>query len=208
VVILGSGGHAKVVIEILELMGEYSVYGCTGAHPGPERVLDYPVLGTDSALPSIFQQGIQHAFVAIGDNALRLKLSDSARDLGFGLVRAVSPHAIISPRSRLAEGVAIMSGAVVNSDSRIGRGAIINTGSTVDHDCEIGDFSHIAPGVHLAGNVSIGMGAFVGVGASIIPGVSVGKWAVIGAGAVVIRNVPAGATVMGVPAVPRSRKRD
>jgi UDP-perosamine 4-acetyltransferase len=202
VVVLGAGGHAKVVIEILEGIPGLSVHGCTSAEPGALPVLGYPVLGADDILPGLFNSGVRHAFVAVGDNRARLRAMREVTSLGFTLVQAVSPRAIVSARIRIGLGVAIMPGAVVNPDSELGDGAIVNTGATVDHDCRVGECAHIAPGVNLAGNVTIGTGAFVGIGSRVIPGRSIGEWAVVGAGTVVIRDVPPGVTVAGVPAVP------
>lgn len=208
VVILGCGGHAKVVIEILEQAAEYTIHGCLGRPPAPETVVGYPVLGPDTLLPEIRRSGVEFAFVAIGDNALREKLMRLALESDFRLIQAVSRQAAVSPRARVSEGAAVMSGAVLNADSQIGPGAIINTGATVDHDCTIGACAHIAPGAHLAGNVQVGAGAFIGIGASVVPGIRIGDWAVIGAGAAVIRDIPPGAIVAGVPAAPIEAKRD
>jgi len=203
VLILGCGGHAKVVIEVLEQMEGFSIHGCIGADPAPDRLFGYPVLGPDTLLAEIRRGGVRHAFVAVGDNALRRKLTRLAREMDFQLIRAVSRHAIVSPRSRIEEGAAVLPGAVLNADTTIGQGAIVNTGATVDHDCRVGNYAHIAPGVHLAGAVSVGEGTLIGVGASVLPGMKLGEWAVVGAGAVVTADVPGGLTVVGIPARPR-----
>ena len=198
-VVIGGGGHAKVVIELLEDSGAFEIAGCI-ASGGPESVLGVPVLGDDSCLARQYAAGIRKAFVAVGDNSLRRRLSKMVADLGFQLVNAVSPRATVSRRAELRSGIAIMAGAVINSCSRIGSGCIVNTGAVVDHDCLIADWAHVAPGSSLAGNVSIGEGAFLGVGTRVIPHISIGAWATVGAGAVVIRDVPSGATAVGVPA--------
>jgi UDP-perosamine 4-acetyltransferase len=203
VLVLGCGGHAKVIIEVVEQMEGFSVHGCVGALPAPDRLLDYPVLGPDKLLPEIRRSGVRHAIVAVGDNAVRRKLTRLVREMDFRLIRAVSRHAIVSPRSQIGEGAAVLPGAVLNTACAVGESAIINTGATVDHDCRIGDYVHIAPGVHLAGGVSVGEGTLIGVGASVIPGIKLGEWAVVGAGAVVTSDVPDGLTVLGIPARPR-----
>ncbi len=206
VLILGCGGHAKVIIEVVEQMEGFSIHGCVGAPPSPDRLLGHPVLGPDTLLAGIRREGVRHAIVAVGDNALRRKLTRLAWEMGFRLIRAVSRHAIVSPRARIAEGAAVMPGAVLNADCVVGRGAIVNTGATVDHDCLIGDYAHIAPGVHLAGAVSVGEGTLIGVGAAVLPGMKLGEWAVVGAGAVVTSDVADGLTVLGIPARPRPER--
>jgi UDP-perosamine 4-acetyltransferase len=200
VVVLGGGGHAKVTIEILQDSGEFIVAGCTLSGSEASFVLDVPVLGDDSQLPRIYASGVRNAFIAVGDNRARMRLTQKVLAVGFKLVNAVSPRAVLSRRVELCAGVAIMAGAVINSCSRLGNGCIINTGATVDHDCKIGDWAHVAPGTNLAGWVTVGEGAFLGIGSRVIPKISIGEWATVGAGAVVIRDLPAAVTAVGVPA--------
>jgi UDP-perosamine 4-acetyltransferase len=202
VVVIGAGGHAKVIIELLRAAGEYEIYGCTDPAAKDASVLDVPVLGTDEILIALPGLGIRLAMPAIGDNAARLAAARSARELGFGWANAIGPRATISPSARLGHGIAIMNGAVVNAGTRIADLAIINTGTVVDHDCDIGEAAHIGPGSTLAGKVIVGAGAFVGAGSTVIPGVRIGEGAVVGAGSVVIRNVSPRSVVGGVPAKP------
>jgi UDP-perosamine 4-acetyltransferase len=206
VVLIGGGGHAKVVIEILEAAGTFEIAGCLTGEGSAQSVLDVPVLGDDSCLPRLYASGIRHAFVAIGSNRLRQRLSGAVSQLGFELVNAISPLAIVSRRARLQNGIAIMPGAVINSCATLGNGCIINTGVTVDHDCVVGDWAHLAPSTALAGNVTVGAGAFLGVGVHVIPEITIGEWSIVGAGAVVIRHLPANVTAVGTPAKVISRR--
>jgi UDP-perosamine 4-acetyltransferase len=205
VVIAGAGGHAKVILGILEESGEFEVAGCTNKAAGG-TLLGLPVLGDDGVLPELAASGFRAAFAAVGDNRVRRDVIRQLREAGFRLINAVSRRAIVSPRARLGEGVAVMPGAVINVGAEIEDGAIVNTGATVDHDCRIAACAHIAPGVNLAGCVSVGEGAFLGVGSRVIPGVSIGAWTVVAAGAVVIGDIPAHVTAVGVPASIRARR--
>ncbi len=198
-VILGSGGHAKVIAEIFEETSSFEIAGYTSLLP-TESLFDYPHLGSDDQLPGLLAMGITHAFPAIGSNRIRHRMLAQLGTLGFSLPNAISRHAILSPRTKLGAAIAIMPGAVVNVDSTIEDGAILNTASSVDHDNHIGSCAHIAPGCHLAGNVTVGEGAFIAAGSVAIPGVTIGPWATVGAGGVVIRDITAGVTVVGVPA--------
>ena len=199
VIVVGAGGHAKVCIELLQAMGE-TVLCCVGASDSGAACLGIPVLDGDDHLARLRGEGQTRAFVALGSNRLRARLGQHLRDLGFELVNAISPHAIVSPSARLGTGIAIMAVAVINAEACIGDLAIINTGATIDHDCDIGAAAHVAPQCALAGNVSIGAGAFLGVGCKAIPDVAVGAQATVGAGAVITAPIPPGAKAVGIPA--------
>jgi UDP-perosamine 4-acetyltransferase len=198
VVIVGAGGHAKVIVDMLQDRGDVRLAGCVSRESG--ELLGLPWLGNDDALPAILASGVQRAFVAIGDNRLRAELMRGLVGLGFSLINAISAHAVIARSAVIGTGVAIMPGAIVNVDSIVGDGAIINTAAHIDHDGHIGACAHIGPGSSLAGNVTVGEGAFLGVGTCVIPRRSVGAWSMVGAGAVVVRDIPPHVTVVGVPA--------
>jgi UDP-perosamine 4-acetyltransferase len=207
IVVVGGGGHAKVVIEILQATGwqvvGYTDREATGSFAGVAW------LGDDEDLPVVRSAGIEHAIVALGDNALRCRLAVRAVELGFTLGNAVHPAAQISPSAVLGRGIAVMAQAAVNAAAVIGDGAVINTGATVDHDNRIGRAAHIAPGCHLAGYVTVGDRALVGIGSTVGCGrpIAIGDDAVIGAGSVVLADVPAHATVVGNPARPVRRRQ-
>jgi len=198
VVIIGNGGHSRSCVDAWDERTSGKLLGCTGFDENEPS--EIPYLGTDVILEELHSNGTERAFVALGDNRLRAKVSANAMNLGFQLVPLVSRTAHVAQSAVIGAGTAVLHKAVVGAFARVGEGAIINTGASVDHDCEIGDFVHIGPGSHLAGNVKVGSGSFLGVGVSVIPGVSIGAGVTVGAGAVIIRDVPAGATVYGVPA--------
>jgi UDP-perosamine 4-acetyltransferase len=204
VVVLGAGGHAKVVIEILRAMGE-RVDLCIGGADSPDVCAGVPVVRGDEHLHTLAARGYRRAFVAIGANAVRQRVGQQARDAGFTMIRAVSPLAAISPSARIGEGVAVMAGAVVNAEAVVGDFAILNTGATVDHDCRIGAAAHVGPQCALAGQVQVGEGSFLGIGCKVIPLVTIGRDVVVGAGSVVIADLPDHVTALGVPARVRPR---
>ena len=199
VVLIGAGGHAKVVIEILQST-KYVVSYCIGDTDAVDECLGVPVLKGDHWLQKLYDSGYYRAFIGIGSNQLRLKLADLVQNIGYELVRAVSSSAIISPTAIIGSGVAVMSGVVINADAEINDLSIINTSAVIDHDCIIGKGVHVAPQSALAGKVSVGEGSFLGIGCRILPGISIGEWSVIGAGAVVTENISSNVTAVGVPA--------
>lgn len=199
-VIVGAGGHARVVIELFRATGCHEICGCTSDSADTGDVLGVPVVGTDDVLPELFRRGVRSLFVAIGANQARLKLGRQWREFGFTLPSVVSPAATVSPSAEIGLGVAVMAGAVINASSCVADLAIVNTGAQIDHDCTIGAGVHLGPGSILAGNVQVGEGAFLGVGAKVIPGVRIGAHSVLGAGSVVIRDLPDRVLAVGVPA--------
>ncbi len=203
-VVVGGGGHARVILDILIGAGDYEIVGFTGI-AADERTLqmfDRPWLGTDEVLTELYEGGVRHAFVAIGGNRVRRRVSGQ---LGFTLVNAISRHAVISRYATLGTGIAVMAGAVINAGTGIADGAIINTNSSVDHDCVVGAYAHVAPGTAIAGGVTIGEEVLIGVGARIIPGITIGDRTTVGAGAVVTGNLPADVVATGVPAIVKKK---
>ena len=199
IIVVGSGGHAKVVIEILRECGQQVAY-CISNGKDKKKCLGVPVLVGDVWLTSLRAQGYHRAFVAIGSNRIRLQIANDIRALNYEVVNAISPKALISPSARFGVGVAVMAGAIVNAEAEISDFSIVNTGASVDHDCRIGQGAHIAPQCALAGMVTIDEGAFMGIASCAIPEVRIGKWSTIGAGAVVTKDIPDGVVAVGVPA--------
>jgi UDP-perosamine 4-acetyltransferase len=200
--VIGAGGHGRVVVEILRAAGEANPVGFIDANPSlaGTQVAGIAVLGHLNVLPKVRQRKLRHAIVAIGDNAARESYCRMMTEHGFELINAIHPSAVVSPSAKLGRSVVVAAGAVVGTETTIGDGAIINTGAVVDHECEVSAFAHLCPGALLAGRVRIGQGAFVGLGAKVIQCLSVGAGATVGAGAVVIRDIPPAATAVGVPA--------
>jgi UDP-perosamine 4-acetyltransferase len=198
VVVIGAGGHAKVIIDML-LDNGLTVVACV-SHADAPRYRDIQVLVGDESLVALRAEGVDAAVVAVGANALRQRLAADAVALGFSLPPVVSRSAQISPTARIGEGAVIMPNAVVNADAAIGRLAIVNTGATVDHDCVVGEAAHVAPGVHFSGGVRLGTRSIVGVGSSARPLVVIGDDVVIGAGSVLVSDIADGVTAYGVPA--------
>jgi len=197
--IIGAGGHAKVVADILICQG-ISVLGFLDDNRKlrDAHFLGLPILGPVDGYQALSPAGL---VMGIGDNATRKAVAERLGDEAQHLWRtAVHPSAIMASSVRIGEGTVIAAGVVVNPDAVFGRHVIVNTGATVDHDCNIGDFCHIAPGAHLAGGAWVGEGSLIGIGATVNPYHSIGSWAVVGAGAVVVCDIPDGVTVKGVPA--------
>ena len=203
VLIIGAGGHAQVVTDILNLNYALDkVYKPIGFIDDNESLhgqefLGVLVLGSSEEITKIPHDGV---IIAIGDNTLRAKIYSELSKQGEQLINAIHPSAVIADGVTIGAGVVICGGVVVNTDTKIGNNVILNTGSTVDHHNLIRDHVHIAPGCALGGNVVLGEGTLVGIGSTIMPQNSVGYWSTIGAGGVVTNNLPNNVTAVGIPA--------
>src|SRR5262245_40831516 len=186
VVGLGAGGHAKVGIETLRLMGRYALVGLLD--PRPElwttEVCGVPVLGDDCLLSELYKEGVRHAFIGVGtvgNTGHRRRLYEEVRSRGFEIIRTIHPQAILSPSVELGYGVTVMAAAVINAATTVGTNVVVNTGAIVEHDCVIGDHVHIASGARLASTVHIGEGTHIGLGACIRQCIRIGHQAIVGA---------------------------
>ena len=211
ILIVGAGGHGRVVLEIIQAAAQFRPAGFIDADAGlaGTTIAGVPVLGSLNVLPRLLQQrkGFR-AVIAIGDNRIRRTYAAKVAAAGIELVSAVHPSAIVSPSATVGRNVVIAAGAIIATEAVIGDSVLVNTGAIVDHECHVGDGVHICPGAKLSGRVTVGAGAFIGLGATVIQCLEIGAEAIVGAGAVVIHDVEPGATVVGVPArIIRSQDR-
>ncbi len=203
ILIIGAGGHAQVVADILLRMREagspVEPVGYVDDNPdlGGQQRLGLPVLGMVADVSAIPHDSL---IVAIGDNKTRQHLFECLQKQGEVFAIARHPDAVIAPDVTIGAGTMICAGAIVNPGSIIGVDVILNTGSTVDHHNHIDDHVHIAPGVHLGGDVGIGEGTLVGIGAIVMPQRRIGAWSIVGAGALVHADTPDHVVAMGIPA--------
>ena len=194
IVVIGAGGHAKVVLATLQALG-IEVAGVFD----DEQILEGRVI-SGSVVRGPTREAGKYASVgvlAIGSNEDRARL---ASELSLEWATVVHPAARIDASVVVGPGSVIFAGATIQPGTVLGEHVIVNTGAVIDHDCNVRSFSHIGPGVSIAGGVSVGEGALMGVGSCAIPGVSVGDRATVGAGAAVVSDLQPGVTAVGVPA--------
>lgn len=202
VILLGGGGHAKVVAEALEKSGveivaislraENAATFCSRA----KRITDQDVMSLASAESLKLVNGLG----GTGETGPRRELYEYFSAQGAEFETVLHPSSVIAADVSIGAGAQIMAGVVIQPGVTIGVNAIVNTRTSIDHDSRIGDHCHIAPGVTLSGNVIVGANAHIGTGACAIQGARIGEHSVVGAGAVVIDTVPAGERFVGVPA--------
>jgi acetyltransferase EpsM len=207
-VIVGSGEHARVVLDAAIRCGTWSVIGYAapvrsdrlevdggGAWFGDDAAAIERMSASADGRPSIA------VGLGIGSSAVqRRAILDRYREAGIESAVVVHPSAVVATTAGIEEGAFVGPGAIVNAGATIGRGSIVNSGAIVEHDVTVGDFAVIGPGATIGGGATVGAGAVVGLAAAVRDHVEVGPDAVVGMGAVVTADVPAGITVAGLPA--------
>lgn len=193
--IIGASGHGKVVADIARKMG-YEDVVFFDDNRAVERCGGDPVVG---ATQDILQRDC-HAFVAIGNPAVRCRLQERLEQAGKHVPVLVHPNAVVAEGVQLGAGTVVVAGAVVNPGAKIGKGCIINTCSSVDHDCMVEDYVHVSVGAHVAGTVQIGHHTWVGAGATVSNNLNICANCMIGAGAVVCKDIVEEGAYIGVPA--------
>lgn len=204
IVIIGSSGHAKVVIDVVERQGKHRIIGLIDAfRKHGEETMGYRVLGAEEDLPALVEQHmLGGVLVAIGDNHVRARVTAGVAALCPQLpcIIAVHPQASVGRDVRIGAGSVLMAGAVVNPGCELGPGCIVNTRASLDHDSVMEAFSSLAPAAATGGNCHIGSCSAIGMGVLLLQRQSVGAHSVIGAGAVVTRPVADLCVSYGAPA--------
>lgn len=201
VVIIGNGGHSKVVKDIIASNKKYTIVGYLDDKYEMGVYVENSYYGPISFIYEIMQQLNEvKLIIAIGDNKVRKEIWERLNLSNDCYETFVHDTAVVSTSAKIGKGTVVMPNVVINAAAQIGNHSILNTGAIVEHDNRVEDFTHVSPHVTLTGSVTIEEGGHVGASATIIPHVHVEEWSVVGAGAVVTKNVPAYCTVIGVPA--------
>ncbi len=190
--IIGAGGHAKVIADIilkrkellnekLELMGFFD-----DKEDKSELIFGKPILGSVDRVEKITQSENTYFIIGMGNNKIRKLISEKYK---LNYYTAIHPNSIIGNKVELGTGTVVMAGAIINCYTIIGEQSILNTGATIDHECSIDSYSHICPRVALAGNVKVGQETWVGIGSIVKQGVSIGNQVMIGAGSLVLKDI-------------------
>lgn len=204
-VILGGGGHARVLADCLQLSGR-ELLGFTAPQAAPELAPDIAWLGDDALLYQYDPAGIE-LVLGVGSTAStrqrrRLFEQWTRRRYRFATVRG--PTSLVSGLgSVLGRGCQLLAGCLIGPGARLGDNVLVNSRAIVEHDCRVGDHCHIATGAILCGGCRVGTGVHVGAGATVLQGISIGDGAVIAAGSVVTKDVEPLTLVAGVPGRPR-----
>ena len=203
IVVVGGGGHARVVISILQKLEHHRILGYTDLKDNG-ALLGVSYLGLDESLiSSALQKDEFVAALAVGQTGLGILRSElwmRLKSLSLSFPSIVSPDAIVNKGVRCGEGAIVMDGAVINVGAVIGCGAIVNTHSTIEHDVILSDWVHVAPGATVCGGVNVGRYSMIGAGATVIEGLAIAEKCLVGAGATVTQNITEPGVYVGTPA--------
>lgn len=209
ILLIGAGGHCKVVLDVLFSNKEYEVAGIVDLKDLiGSKVLGIPVIGTDPDLPRFFKAGIKNCFITVGSigrSKTRVNLYNIAKRAGFAFPNVVSPSALVSSQAILGHGNYIAPGVIINAGAKLGSNCIVNTGAIIEHDCTVGDFVHLSPGSILSGGVTIGDHSHIGTGSVVIQNLEIGTNVIVGAGSVVTKNVHKNTVAYGNPCKERKK---
>lgn len=202
VIIIGGGGHAKVLAEAL-LRVDQKILGFTDPDASATLFEGIPHLGTDAIIFDHRPEDILlvNGLGSVGDNSARQAIFSTFTAKAYRFAQVIHPNAIVSSIDvETGQGCQILAGAVINPGARLSDNVLINSRVVVEHDCQIGEHVHVSPGAVICGDCTVGEMAYIGASATLKQGVSIGDGAVIAAGAVVIHDVPSHTLMVGVPA--------
>lgn len=206
IVILGSGGHAKIIADLIMDEVGYELVGFIDTNKINYRNID--TIGDDACLDFIIASGVKYAFIGIGaiaNNTLRMKLFDNLKTLGFSLPNLIHPSSVIGYGVKLGEGNFIGPNVVINSHATLGDNCIVNSGSIIEHNVILGNHSHLAPRVTVCGSAVIANNCFIGVGTTVLENCNIHSNSIVGAMSLVNKNIVKDSQIgFGIPFKVRS----
>ena len=201
IIIIGGGGHASVIYEIL-IMRSADILGYVAPQRSPSKLQHCAYLGDDAILTNYSNEEVMLAngLGSVSRPTARKNIFELFKGAGYRFTSVIHPNTVISSSAILSEGVQIMAGSIVQNQVVCADNVLVNTGAIIDHHCNIGAHTHVSVRAAICGNVTVGEECHLGAGSTIIQGVSVDEKCSVGAGAVVINDILSEQTVVGVPA--------
>ncbi len=201
-IIIGAGGHARVIFEILSYDWNIDVVAFVDnvIPTSDEKIIGIPVYGDHSVIPEMVKNGVKAAIIGVGKNSIRKAYFEQIKNLGVEMVTAIHPDANIAHNVKIGKGVVIAASARISAGVEIGDNVIVNTGAIIEHEDVLEDHVHIASGTVIAGRVRVKEGAFIGAGCVVKEYLTIGRNAIVGAGSVVLEDIPDSAVAVGAPA--------
>lgn len=196
--LIGNGGHAKVIRDIILQLPNYQITGYLDDTITKRKYINDEIYDNVENITNYSNDN--YFIIAIGKNKARQQIVQRLSSINIKFATLIHPSAVIGSNVNIDEGSVIMAHTTINADVKIGKHCIINTMSCIEHDSKIKNYVHIAPHATLTGNVVINKGTFVGPGATVIPNVTIGQNVTVGAGSTVINHIADNNVVYGSPA--------
>lgn len=206
-IIIGAGGHARVVYDILSYDKNIEVVAFIDHEKRgvDEKIMGVQVLGGHEVIPDLIAGGTKGFIIAIGDNKIRAQYYKELSEMGLEPINAIHPTVVMAQNAYIGKGNVMAMGAIIATGASIGDNCIINSGAIIEHEDRIGSHVHIGPGCSIAGRVTIHNDSFVGIGSVIAPYTLIGRNTIIGAGSVVLKDIPENSVAVGAPAVVKKK---
>ncbi|WP_440616719.1 NeuD/PglB/VioB family sugar acetyltransferase [Cysteiniphilum sp. 6C5] len=199
IVVIGAGGHAKVVVDAILAQGKYTIQAVIQDDPIPENgktILGYEVIHSSH----LSGKKIDCFIVAIGCDNTRKEQFLKYKKQGYHAATIIHPQSIIARNVIVSEGSVILAGVIINPDSNIGANVIINTGVIIEHDVSILSHSQLSPGAVVCGGCCVDEKVYIGANSVIRQCIHIVNDSIIGCGASVVCNITESGTYVGVPA--------
>ncbi len=192
-VIIGAGGHGKVVADIAVKSGYKDIVFLDDNATGD--CLNFPIVGATVKLKEL-DDGRTDFVIAVGNNKIRKRIADT---YSISWTTLIHPKACLGMETQIGEGTVVMAGAIINPGASVGTHCIVNTGAVIEHDNVLKNYVHVSPNAALGGSVHVGEGTHIGIGAIVKNNIEICSDCVIGAGAVVVHDIKEQGTYVGVP---------
>ncbi len=190
IAIIGSGGHAKSCIEVIESIKNIEIIGLID-NDLKKKIGKYKVVCDEKNIFKL-KKNTKNLVLGVGslnNNSNRINIFNRYKKWGFNFPTLVSKHSFVSSQSNLGEGTIVFNHVFINSGSSIGSNCIINNKSLIEHDVKIHDHCHISTGVTVNGNCEILEGSFVGSGSTILNNLRLKKNSFIKIGTIQKKNL-------------------
>jgi len=197
--IVGTGGQGKVVLDCVESKYEKITFMTNDLNA--QKVKNYPIIFEQETEFEYILENFDELIVAIGDNNIRLKLTEKYISAGIKLATVIHPNASVSKFAAINCGIVICANTAIGPFAELGKANVVSISGIVAHDCKFDDGVRILPNAVVAGTCTIGKNTWVCIGANINNDIKIGKNSVVGAGAVVLKDIPDNVLVAGIPAI-------
>lgn len=204
IVIIGAGGFAKEVYEVLmnKLDWTQETSKFCGFLDDNENLHGKDLMGKKilGGLDWLSTNRDVNIVLGIGSPHIKKKIVQKISTIGeYEYLTLIDQNAILGTDVRIGKGVFVGAGSILTTNIEIKDFVTVNLACTLGHDCILEPYVTVAPGVNISGNCTLKEGVDFGTGGTIIQGKTVKEWSIVGAGSVVVKDIPANTTSVGNP---------